>query len=114
VLHDVEAQEALENREAQAAVVDAGWTPGVDQVCLMESFMKRGFRNVYGNLWAADDDASAHILGKFLSNLKDLPPADAFREAQLDFLHNPPSQKMSYTQYPKHPTYWACGNIFGE
>ena len=113
VLHDTGAQETLENPEARDALVEAGWTPGVDQVCLMDSFMKRNFRNVYGNLWAADDTASAHIMKVFLENLKEFPTSAAYREAQLDFLRNPP-KGLSYTQYPKHPTFWACGNIFGQ
>ena len=113
VLHDKDAQTELENSEAREALVEAGWTPGLDQVCLMDSFMKRNFRNVYGNLWAADDTASAYIMKAFLDNLKEHPTAAAYREAQLDFLRNPP-KALTYTQYPKHPTYWACGNIFGQ
>jgi CHAT domain-containing protein len=113
VLHDEKAQDALENPEARKALVEAGWTPGVDQVCLMDSFMKRNFRNVYGNYWAADDNASAFIMERFMANLERYPVAAAYREAQLEFLRNPP-KSLDYTQYPTHPTYWACGSLFGQ
>lgn len=105
------AQQDLESKEAAAELAAAGWTPGVDQVCLTDTFMKKKFRNVYGTLWFADDTSSSVIMGKFMTNLQTLPPAQALREAQLAYLQNPPD---GLGDYPLHPYFWACGNIFGQ
>jgi CHAT domain-containing protein len=105
-------EDELEGQEeAQRQVAEAGWTPGVDQVCLVDTFMRRNFKNVYGTLWFASDSASAFIMGRFLDYLKNLPPADALRQAQLDYLREPP--EVGYF-YFRHPYLWACGNIFGQ
>jgi CHAT domain-containing protein/tetratricopeptide (TPR) repeat protein len=104
-------QEDLESIEASKELADAGWTPGVDQVCLVDTFMKKKFRNVYGTLWFADDDASAMIMSSFMKNLKEMPPAQALRKAQLYYLQNLPK---NIGDYPMHPYFWACGNIFGQ
>ena len=101
----------LEAAEASAELAAAGWTPGVDQVCLVDTFMKRNFRNVYGTLWFADDTASSQIMSDFLPRLKDTAPAEALRAAQLSYLKNPPK---GLSEYPTHPYFWACGNIFGQ
>jgi CHAT domain-containing protein len=114
VLRDTKqnVEEELEGQaEAQLQVAEAGWTPGVDQVCLVDTFMRRNFKNVYGTLWFASDAASAFIMGKFLDYLKNMSPADALRQAQLDYLEEPPETGYSYT---RHPFLWACGNIFGQ
>jgi CHAT domain-containing protein len=105
-------QDELETEEARNELVKAGWTPDVDQVCLVDTFMKKNFRNVYGTLWFADDTTSSIIMPEFMKNLRGMPTAQALRKAQLDYLQNLP--KLNYSDYPQHPYYWAFGNIFGE
>lgn len=108
-----ELKTELEEDEAAArALVEAGWSPGVDQVCLTDTFMKRNFRNVYGTFWPAQDDAAALIMPEFLKNIKQSPPAEALRDAQLAYLRNPPLKTLG--AYSTHPFFWACGNIFGQ
>jgi CHAT domain-containing protein/tetratricopeptide (TPR) repeat protein len=106
-------RDELETEEASKELVEAGWTPGVDQICLVDTFMKKNFRNVYGTLWFADDTASSIIMSRFMNNLGDMPPASALREAQLYYLQNPPPTE-GFSDYPQHPYFWACGNIFGQ
>ena len=106
---DIESE--LESVEASRELADAGWTPGVDQVCLVDTFMKKNFRNVYGTLWFADDTASSMIMSEFMEKLPDMGSAAALREAQLHYLQNPPKD---LGDYPLHPYFWACGNIFGQ
>ena len=110
------AQLDLESKEAAAELAAAGWTPGVDQVCLTDTFMKKKFRNVYGTLWFADDLSSSIIMSRFMANLQTLPPAEALRDAQLEYLKNPPAGNppAGVGDYPLHPFFWACGNIFGQ
>jgi CHAT domain-containing protein len=74
--------------------------------------MKKKFRNVYGTLMFADDTTSSIIVPGFMTNKRDMPAAQALRKAQLDYLQNPP--KLDYSNYPRHPYYWAFGNIFGQ
>ncbi|MDR1463199.1 MAG: CHAT domain-containing protein [Azoarcus sp.] len=106
-------RDELETEEASKELVEAGWTPGVDQICLVDTFMKKNFRNVYGTLWSADDTASSIIMSRFMNNLGDMPPASALREAQLHYLRNlPPTE--GFSDYPQHPYFWACGNMFGQ
>ncbi|MDR2077127.1 MAG: CHAT domain-containing protein [Desulfovibrio sp.] len=115
VLKKKEIHTSLEEEQAAQELVAAGWTPGVDQVCLVDSFMKRNFRNVFGTLWFADDVATAFIMEHFMRNLKTLPPAEALREAQLLYLRQPPPRPAdNASDYPQHPFFWACGNIFGQ
>ncbi|MDR2161120.1 MAG: CHAT domain-containing protein [Desulfovibrio sp.] len=115
VLKKKEIQESLESEAAARELVAAGWSPGVDQVCLVDTFMKRNFRNVFGTLWFADDTATAFIMEHFMRNLKEFSPAEALREAQLLYLRQPPPRPAGNTSdYPQHPFFWACGNIFGQ
>ena len=115
VVQNKDIQENLESQEAADELVAAGWTPGVDQVCLVDTFFKRNFRNVYGTLWFADDIASSAIMSAFIANLQTMPPAEALRAAQLAYLSNPPQRPADNdTEYPQHPFFWACGNIFGQ
>ena len=111
VVTNENVQEDLESKEASDELAAAGWTPGVDQVCLVDTFMKKRFRNVYGTLWFADDMSSSMIMAQFMKNLKDMPPAQALREAQLQYLKTPP---LDYSKYALHPYFWACGNVFGQ
>jgi CHAT domain-containing protein len=104
-------QEVLESEETAKQLTKSGWTPGVDQVCLVDTFMKKNFRNVYGTLWFADDTAASLIMTEFLKNMKDMTPAKALRKAQLFYLKNPPN---GLGDFPLHPYFWACGSIFGQ
>lgn len=111
VVKNKDIHEDLEDQRAAEELVAAGWTPGVDQVCLVDTFFKRNFRNVYGTLWFADDIASSFIMSAFIDNLKTMTPAKALRSAQLAYLSAPPHDS---SEYPQHPFFWACGNIFGQ
>lgn len=113
VLKEAALQQELESGLAAERVAAEGWTPGVDQVCLVDTFMRRNFRNVYGSLWFADDLSSSFIMSKFMENISSMVPAEALRAAQLAYLENPPKE-LDYTDYPQHPYYWACGSIFGQ
>ena len=113
VVKNADVQGDLDSKEAAKELAAAGWSPGVDQVCLTDTFMKKNFRNVYGTLWFADDAASSFIMSNFMMNLKTHDPAKALREAQLKYLRNPPKRDEP-TDYPLHPYFWACGNIFGQ
>jgi CHAT domain-containing protein len=104
-------QEVLESEEAAKELAKSGWTPGVDQISLVDTFMKKNFRNVYGTLWFADDTAASFIMTEFLKNMKDISPAEALRKAQLFYLKNPPD---GLGDFPFHPYFWAVGNIFGQ
>lgn len=111
VVADESVREDLESGEAARELADAGWTPGVDQVCLVDTFMKQNFRNVYGTLWFADDTASSILMAQFMQHLPAMHPAQALREAQLHYLRHLPQE---LGDYPMHPYFWACGNIFGQ
>jgi CHAT domain-containing protein len=111
VVVNKEIQEVLESEETAKELAESGWAPGVDQICLVDTFMKKNFRNVYGTLWFADDTAASLIMTEFLKNIKNMPPAKALREAQLFYLKNPPG---GLGDFPLHPYFWACGNIFGQ
>lgn len=111
VIVNKDVQGDLDSAEAAKELADAGWTPGVDQVCLVDTFMKKKFRNVYGTLWFADDTASSMIMTEFMKKLDAKEPAEALREAQLHYLQNLPE---GLGDYPMHPYFWACGNIFGQ
>ncbi len=86
-------------------LVAAGWVPGVDQVCLVDTFMKRNFRNVVGTLWSVDDNATAAIMGDFFNGLDRSGPAKSLRQAQLAYL--------AASGVPLHPYYWAAFATFG-
>ena len=106
-----QVQEELESSVAQKNVSAAGWTPGVDQVSLLDTFMRRNFRNIYATLWFADDTASSIIMTNFVKGLENSSPAESLRDAQLAYLQSPPK---GLGDYPTHPYFWACGNIFGQ
>jgi CHAT domain-containing protein len=112
VIQQNEIQEALETSAAATDMVDAGWTPGVDQASLVDTFMRRNFRNVYGTLWFAEDTTSSFIMRRFMNNLPQMPAAEALREAQLNYFKNFP--RADGFEYALHPFFWACGNIFGQ
>ena len=108
----------LEKDSVAKELVSSGWSPGVDQICLTDTFMKRKFDCVMGTLWFADDNATAFIMRRFVENLKQDSGPEALRKAQLEYLRKTPSEfeslGLDYTTIPKHPFYWACGAIFGR
>lgn len=103
----------LESKKISQELVNAGFTPGVDQVSLTDTFMKRNFKSVLGTLWFADDEATGYIVGKFFENIGAMKPAEALRQAKLDYLESPPMDS-DYTTVPKHPYFWAVTAVFGE
>lgn len=110
---DPKIRKETESSEVNKELLSAGWTPGVDQVCLTDTFMKRNFKSVLGTLWFADDKATGFIISHFFENLEKNPPAEALRQAKLAYLKNPP-MGPDYTKTPRHPYYWAVSAIFGE
>jgi len=108
-----EAREQHENAEISQELVKAGFTPGVDQISLTDTFMKRNFKSVLGTLWFADDKATGFIVGEFFKNIGTMKPAEALRQAKLAYLDSPP-MGPDYTTVPLHPFYWAVSAVFGE
>ncbi|MDR1084624.1 MAG: CHAT domain-containing protein [Deltaproteobacteria bacterium] len=113
--------------EERKAIKDAEWNPGFDQVCLVDTFMRKNFKNVFGTLWFVSDESTRIIMGKFLEYLNtgtdNKDPAEALRKAQNDYLDNvgdtftvtsqDGTQETLKLYVHKHPFYWAAGNIFG-
>ncbi|MDR1872462.1 MAG: CHAT domain-containing protein [Deltaproteobacteria bacterium] len=92
------------------------WQPGIDQVCLVDTFMNKNFNNVYGNLWFVDDLSSSMILSSFMENYtKGQSPAEALRNAQIAYIKDPQLKvkMIKVSPVPMHPFYWAAGHIFG-
>ncbi|MEW6266038.1 MAG: tetratricopeptide repeat protein [Thermodesulfobacteriota bacterium] len=110
---DDKIRKETESVEVDKELVAAGWTPGVDQICLSDTFMKRNFNSVMGTLWFADDKATGFIIAQFFKNLGEKVPSEALRQAQLAYLEKPP-MGPDYTKVPRHPYYWAVSAIFGE
>lgn len=108
-----EIRRELGGQDISQELVKAGWTPGVDQISLADTFMKRNFTSVLGTLWFADDQAAGFISSRFFRNLAEYSPAEALRQAQLAYLAKPPLGP-DYTKTPKHPYYWAVAAVFGQ
>jgi CHAT domain-containing protein len=111
----ITAEERLELEDAEISreLVKAGFSPGVDQVSLTDTFMKRNFKSIMGTLWFADDKATGFIVGKFFENIGTMKPAEALRQAKLTYLKSPP-MGPDHTTVPNHPYYWAVSAVFGE
>ena len=72
--------------------------------------VRAGAKSTLATLWAANDDATSVLMGKFYENLaKDTPitKAKALKEAQIDLL------KTEDSQY-RHPYYWAPFVLIGN
>ena len=72
--------------------------------------VRAGARSTLATLWAANDEATAELMGYFYQNLaKDtqISKAQALREAQLTLL------QTSESQY-RHPYYWAPFVLVGN
>lgn len=100
-------------RLAASSLSSHNWIPGVDQICMVDTFMKRNFHTVTGTFWMADDDASKFLMSKFFHYLGQYAPAQALRQAQLDYLKKPPLDQ-NYTAIPKIPYFWAVCAVFGN
>lgn len=112
-----------------------GLVPGVDQVSFVDTFMRRGVKNVYGTFWFVDDAMSSELMTRFMINLQDkeknLDAVGAFNAAQRELIAlGKHSDKYIYEDYnkdpknketqrdgyfhPQHPFFWAAGAIFGK
>ena len=72
--------------------------------------VRAGARSTIATLWAADDEATANLMGKFYTNLSqntDISKAKALRQAQLELLSE------SDSLY-RHPFYWAPFVLVGN
>lgn len=108
-----DVRQELEAEEISRELAASGWVPGVDQVSLTDTFMKRNFTSVLGTLWFADDAAAGFISSRFFEGLAQYAPAESLRQAQLAYLAQPP-MKPEYTAVPRHPFFWAVAAIFGD
>lgn len=116
---DLDTQVAPE--ETQKALEKRGLVPGVDQVSFVDSFMRRGVKNVYGTYWFVDDAMSAELLTRFMTNLMDknnnYDAVGAFNAAQRSIIKDGKAgNKIPTTKYyhPQHPFFWAAGAVFGK
>ncbi|WP_186441536.1 CHAT domain-containing protein [Desulfamplus magnetovallimortis] len=110
---DQKTRQELQEGDINKELVKSGWTPGVDQVCLTDTFMKRNFQSVLGTLWFADDAAMGFIGSRFFDGLDQFSPSESLRQAQIAYLKAPPFGS-DYTKAPKHPYFWAVGAVFGQ
>ena len=108
---DKDIREEMTGKDVSRELVEEGWTPGVDQICLTDTFMKRNFRYVMGTFWAAPDDATQFIVSQFFNGLTEHDPPEAFRQAQLAFLKDP---SFIEGNAPAHPYFWAVGALYGR
>lgn len=124
----------LNPEETNKALSDAGMRPDVDQATFVESFMRRGVRNVYASYWPVADAAGGIIMKSFWQNLKadDGKNADvvtAYTNAQRAYLadareyminqkiedkdKNEAFSKLLKEGDPREPFNWAAGAMFG-
>ncbi|MBC8434171.1 MAG: CHAT domain-containing protein, partial [Desulfobacterales bacterium] len=66
---------------------------------------------VVGTLWFAEDQTTQEIMSEFFSNLANFDTPEAMRQAQLGYLKR---NAYEYTQFPRHPYFWAVSGIFGQ
>src|SRR5574344_1328201 len=107
------------SKDVEQSLRDQGWVPGVDQIGFVDTFMRRGIRNVYGTMWFADDAASSYLMSNFSTNLaaqtdkKDA--VKAFNDAQRSYISACKSGNKPIDVYtPIHPYYWSVGAMFGK
>ncbi|MEO5357992.1 MAG: tetratricopeptide repeat protein [Nitrospirae bacterium YQR-1] len=102
-------QSFMNSKEVGRELEKAGWSPGVDQISLVDTFMRRNFKYTLGTFWAAEDKPTQYIMNEFFQNLTKETPAEAYRLAQLKYLEDTKTPKLE-----KHPYYWAVGAVFGR
>jgi CHAT domain-containing protein len=75
---------------------------------LTRAFFYAGARNVTVSLWNVNDSATAALMTAFYRNLnRELPKAEALRQAKLELIH---SQQSAW----RHPYFWAAFVIEGQ
>ena len=117
---DKTTRSAMEDKDITQELISSGWCPGVDQVCLVDTFMKRNFKSVLGTFWMADDKATAFLLDRFMKNIDKVSPAEALAIAQREFLKELPLKEIKddtsapYTSAPSNPYFWAVTGMFGQ
>lgn len=114
-----EIEQTLSAPAVENELRKAGWTPGVDQISFVDTFMKRGVGYTYGTLWFADDRASSVILSQFTQHMKQENLPSAYTQSLRTYIAdckagNSPlnSEDSIYTTVPLHPYFWAVGSIF--
>ena len=114
----INAKERLSfiNEDAAKEIADLGFTPGVDQVSLTDTFMKKNFNSVIGTLWFADDAATGFIMSEFFKEyMSGISSSEALRNAKLTYLNKgKDALPKGYTDIPSHPYYWAVASVFGR
>lgn len=115
---DVKDLISFDDAENQKELRKLGWLPGIDQVSFVDTFMRRGVLDVYGNFWFADDAASSFILSNTMKNVGSQTKVDmvsALCNAQRFYIEQSKQGKGPYkTPEDVHPYFWAVGGIFGK
>jgi Uncharacterized protein conserved in bacteria len=75
---------------------------GDDVVGLTRGFLYAGAGNVVASLWPVSDEETKFLMASFYRNLKQLPKAEALRQAQLE----------TKLRYP-HPFFWSAFQLTG-
>lgn len=76
---------------------------GDDVVGLTRGFLYAGTRSIIASLWKVDDEATAYLMTRLYTGLKDTSKREALRLAQIE----------TRKKYP-HPFYWAAFQLTGE
>ena len=119
---DFDRDDSVNGKKDEENLRKLGLIPGVDQVSLVESFMRKGINNVYGTLWFVDDGMSAELLSRFTTNLvqqgENPDLISAFNAAQRSIVQDAKQHKevvdSNLYPLPQHPFLWAAGAIFGK
>ena len=75
---------------------------GDDVVGLTRGFLYAGSGSIVASLWEVDDRATAELMARFYTNMKDMDKREALRQAQLATRHSFP-----------HPFFWAAFQLTG-
>ncbi|HEX8410930.1 MAG TPA: CHAT domain-containing protein [Thermoanaerobaculia bacterium] len=77
---------------------------GVPSISVARAFLAAGIPNVVATLWSIEDAPAAEFFPRFHQYLlRGLPPADALRAVQLEWIHRP----------DESPAVWAAVQIIG-
>ncbi len=118
---DMDTDGVYDTAEVKAELTRLGFLPGVDQVSFVDTFMRKGVQNVYGNFWFVDDSMSSELMSRFFANLSaqgDQPDAVvAFNAAQRSVILEAKQGRQVAGYKPREvlqPYLWAPGAIFGK